>query len=40
MDLLVVGIYAAVPAILIIVMIGWFRERRRKRGPGSPPPRS
>jgi hypothetical protein len=39
MDLLVVAIYAAVPAILIIVILGWLRERRRKRGPGSPPSR-
>jgi hypothetical protein len=38
MELLVVGIYAAVPAVLIIVTIGWFRERRRKGRPGSPPP--
>lgn len=38
MELLVVGIYAAVPAILIILTIGWLRERKRKRGPGSRPP--
>ena len=30
MDILVVAIYAAVPAILIIVVIGWLRERRKK----------
>jgi hypothetical protein len=36
MEILVVAIYAAVPTILIIVVIGWLREHRRKRGPGSP----
>jgi hypothetical protein len=36
MDFLVILVYAAVPAILIVVIIGWFRERKKKRGPGSP----
>jgi hypothetical protein len=33
---LVVAIYAAVPAILIFVTISWLRDRKKKRGPGSP----
>jgi hypothetical protein len=36
MDILVVVAYAAVPAILIFVVRSWLRDRKKKRGPGSP----